>query len=158
MKLLWVKGHAPLSKFIMWGLDEPVSHFAVLFNDSIVFHSDLTGLHIQWYKSFLKTHDVVFELEYSPSLQKEEVVFQSIVDLNDGKGYDYGAFLYFAWRGVLKKFFKRPMPDKNPWGSKDRYLCDEVIQLLPNEICPKRIKDMDLGMRSPYQVWLLLND
>lgn len=157
MKLLWVKGNAPLSKLIMWGLNEPVSHFALLFDNKIVFHSDLTGAHIQWYKSFQKTHETIFELEYTPGLKKEEEIYQEVIDANDGKGYDYGAFIYFAWRAFLWKFFNQPIPEKNPWGDKDRFLCDEVIQTLPNEICSQEIKQMDLSMKSPYMVWLLIN-
>lgn len=158
MKLLWVKGTAPLSKLIMWGLTEPVSHFALLFDDKIIFHSDLTGLHIQWYQTFLKTHEVIYEIEYKPGLKKEEEIYQGVLNAYDGKGYDYGAFVYFAWRAALKKFLNKPLPDSNPWGHKDRYLCDEVVQLLPDEICPPSVKKMDLSMKSPYQVWLLLNN
>lgn len=157
MKLLWVKGKAPLSKIIMWGLDEPVSHFAVVFDNSIVFHADLMGVHIQWYKSFLKTHEVVFQIDYNPGLEKEEEIYQGVLDAYDGASYDYGAFAYFAWRAFLKKFLNKPMPEVNPWGHKDKYLCDEVVQLFPDEICPPSLKEMDLGMKSPYQVWVLLN-
>lgn len=142
----------------MWGLDEPISHFAVVFDNSIVFHSDLTGLHIQWFKTFLKTHEVVYELDYSPGLEQEEAIYQGVLNAYDGRGYDYGAFVYFAWRALLKKLFNKPMPEKNPLGHKDRYLCDEVVQLLPDEICPPALKQMDLAMKSPYQVWLLLNN
>lgn len=158
MKLLWVKGNLPLSKLIMWGLEEPVSHFAIAFDNKIVFHSDLTGLHIQWLPSFLKTHEVVFEMEHSPGLEEEEAIYQGVLDAYDGKGYDYGAFAYFAWRAALKKIARQPMPEHNPWGNKDRYLCDEVVQLLPDSICPPAVKQMDLAMKSPYQVWLLLNN
>lgn len=158
MKLLFVKGTAPLSKVIMWGLDEPVSHFAVLFDDKIVFHSNLSGIHIQWFNTFKKTCQIIHEIEYNPGLEKEEEIFQAILDAHDGKGYDFGAFAYFAWRAALLKFLKKPLPETNPWGSKDRYLCDEVIQLFPDEICPPSVKKMDLSMKSPYQVWLLLNN
>ena len=158
MKLLWVKSKLPLSRLIMWGLDEPCSHFAVMFDDKIVFHSNLTGMHIVWAKTFMKQYEIVFEMEHSPDLASEEEIYQGILDAYDGKGYDYGAFAYFFWRAVLKKFFKQPMPEHNPWGSKDRFLCDEVAQLLPDSICPPAVKAMDLAMKSPYQVWLLLNN
>lgn len=158
MKLLWVKGSAPLSKLIMWGLNEPVSHFAVMFDNKIIFHADLTGMHIQWANTFFKTRKVIFEMDYAPGLNKEEAMYQGILDAYDGKGYDYGAFVYFCWRAALKKFFKIPLPEKNPWGSKDRFLCDEVVQLLPDQICPPAMKQRDLSMKSPYQVWLLCNE
>lgn len=158
MKLIWVKGKTPLSKLIMWGLDEPVSHFAIEFDNKIVFHSDLRGTHIQWSKTFYKNRDLVFELEYKPGLNKEEEIYQTILDTYDGSSYDYGGFLYFCWRAALKKFFKKPLPDSNPWGSKKSFICDEVVQLLPDDVCPPEVKDMDLSIKSPYQVWMLLNN
>lgn len=156
MKLAWVKGHAPLSHLIMWGLNEPVSHFAFIFDNSIVFHSDLTGMHISWLSSFLNTHDIVYEIDLQLSLEQEETIYQGVITKYDGSGYDYGAFVYFGWRAFLKKCFGKPMPNSNPWGSKDRYLCDEAIQLLPVEIVGEEIKKMDLSIRSPYQVLLIL--
>ena len=64
--------------------------------------------------------------------------------------------MYFTWRAVLLKSLKKPLPQSNPWGDKNRFLCDEVIQLFPDEICPPWLKKMDLSMKSPHQVWLLL--
>jgi len=158
MKLLWVKGHTPLSKLIMWGLEEPVSHFAILFDEKIIFHSNLMGVHIEWYNSFLKNHDIVKEMDLDLDLAREEEIYQAVIDQYDGKSYDYGAFLYFTYRGFLKKLFKIPLPQKNPWGSKDAFLCNEMVQAFPDCICPPAIKAMDLSMKSPYQVWLLLNN
>ena len=157
MRLLWVKGSAPLSKLIMWGLNEPVSHFAIEFDNKIIFHSDLTGVNIQWSKTFFKTREVIFEMDYSPGLEQEEEIYQSVLNTYDGSHYDYGGFLYFCWRASLKKIANCPLPDSNPWGSKRAFLCDEVVQLLPDDICPPAVKAMDLSIKSPYQVWLLLN-
>lgn len=156
MKLLWVKSGLPLSKLIMWGLDEPCSHFAVVFDDKIVFHSNLSGLHIVWFESFLKSYEVVFEIDVPLPLEEEEKMYQSIITKYDGASYDYGAFAYLTWRGFLKKFFGKPIPSHNPWASSKRYICDEVIQLLPEEIVGKEIKNADLSIRSPYQVWLMI--
>jgi len=156
MKIVWVKGSAPLSRLIMWGLEEPVSHMAIVFDNKIVFHADLLGVRLAWYPTFLKSHEIVFEKEYDLGLEKEEEVYQSIITANDGKGYDYGAFLYFMWRGLLRKVFNKPMPDTNPWGSKDKYLCDELVEILPDYIVPRSVKETDIGMKSPYQVYLLL--
>lgn len=155
MKLLWVSGKLPLSKFIMWGLSEPVSHFAMVFDNKIVFHSDLTGVHIAWLDTFLKTHTVVYEKTLKMTLKQEEAVYQNIISKYDGKGYDYGGFLYFCYRGFLKKFFKKAMPEKNIWGSKRGFLCTEMVSVLPDTIVPKEIKEMDLAMVSPYVLWKL---
>ena len=157
MKLIWVKGTASLSKFIMWGLKEPVSHFAVVFDDKIVFHSDLLGVRIMWYPSFLKTHEVVYEMDFSnATLDQQEEVWQSIVTKFDGKGYDYKAFLYFTWRGILWRFFKKTFPSSNPWGSDSAFLCTEIAKTLPDWVVPASIKSKDLGMVSPYKLWEMM--
>jgi hypothetical protein len=156
MKLLWVSGTLPLSKLIMWGLNEPVSHFAICFDDTIVFHSDLTGMHISWFATFQKTHKVVYSVDVQLPLEQEEEIYKSLITKYDGSGYDYGAFCYFIYRAALLKFFKKPLPNTNPWGSKTRFLCDEEIQLLPTEIVGEEIKKMDLAMRSPFMVLKLI--
>lgn len=156
MKLLWVSGTLPLSKLIMWGLNEPVSHFAICFDNSIVFHSDLTGMHISWLPTFLEEHKIVYTVDLELPLEQEEAIYQSVITKYDGSGYDYGAFAYFIWRAALLKFFKMPLPNSNPWGSKTRFLCDEEIQILPDDIVGAEIKKMDLAMRSPFEVLKLI--
>ena len=158
MKLIWVEGSAPLSKLIMWGLDEPVSHFAIALDDKIVFHSDLTGLHIVWKNTFDKTRKTIFEYDLALPLEQEEAIYQSILNQYDGSSYDFGAFIYFGWRALLRKAFKKEMPQNNPWGNKNHFLCDEIIQLLPVEFIGQELKKADLAMKSPYQTWIMLQN
>lgn len=140
----------------MWGLDEPVSHLAIVFDNKIVFHADLLGVRLAWYPTFLKSREIVYEIEFDLTLEQEEEVYQNIITQNDGKSYDYGAFIYFMWRGLLKKCLNKPMPNTNPWGSEDRYLCDELVEVLPDFIVPRSVKNVDIGMKSPWQVYLLM--
>jgi hypothetical protein len=82
----------------------------------------------------------------------QEQIYQSIIGGFDGKDYDYGALLYFMWRGFLYKMFNIALPKKNAWGSPDRFLCDELAHVLPE---PLRI-DSDLDLVTPYEVYLIL--
>lgn len=159
MKIVWVKGSAILSKAIMWSLDEPVSHLAIVFDNKIVFHSALNGVHISWYKSFEKTHEVIHELDFSGStLDIQEGVYQDIITAYDGKSYDYLGFLYFAWRALLLKFFNKPLPLKNPYSKPGSFLCTEIAGVLPDWIIPADIKaNNDLSITSPEKLWKLLN-
>ena len=157
MKLLFVTGKLPLSKLITWGLDEPVSHFAILFDDKLVFHSDMLGVRISWLDGFLKTHSIVHEIEHVLPLEEEEAIYKAVISKYDGKMYDYTGFAYFVWRGVLKKFFGKAIPDHNPWGAKKGFLCTEMAATLPDSIVPAEIKSKDLGIFSPYRLWLTLN-
>jgi hypothetical protein len=154
MKLVWVRGNKLLSKFIMWGLKEPVSHFAIIFDNKIVFHSDLLGVRIMWLPTFLESHEIVFQMDFAnATLEDQEGVYQSIVTKFDGKPYDYKAFIYFGWRGLLWRLFKKPFPAKNAWNT-GGYLCTEMAEVLPDSIVPKEIKEKDISMMSPYRLWL----
>jgi hypothetical protein len=157
MKLVWTSGGSAFSRLIQWGLDEPVSHFAIVFDDRILFQSNLLGTGVAWYPTFLKKHRVVFEINIEMPLLAEEAVYQSIITKYDDRGYDYGAFGYFMWRAFLKKFFGRPIPSHNPWQSPNAYLCIELVGALPVGLVPNLHKVEDLGMTSPYQLYLVLS-
>lgn len=126
MKLIWTKSKQPLSLLIRWGLNEPCSHFAIVFDEDrggIVFESNLKGSNIRYYPTFKKKCEVVREIDIPLSLEKEEKVYHSILDVYDSKSYDYTAFAYFVWRAFLKKCFGVPLPKKNKWNTKDSYIC-----------------------------------
>src|SRR3972149_5686290 len=117
MKLIWTKSKAPLSVLIRWGLNEPVSHFAIVFDDFLVFHSNLVGVHMVSMNRFLKsTAQIVYEKNYAMVLEDEEAIYRAIISKHDGEPYDFGAFFYFIWRVLLHKFFKTPVPATNPRG------------------------------------------
>lgn len=156
MKLIWVKSNAPLSVLIRWGLKEPCSHFAVVFDDKFVIHSDLMGVHLDWWNTFKKSRTVVHEKKFHLPLPEEEKMYQGMLDAHDEKGYDFGAFFYFIWRGFLNRVFKRPFPIHNSWGSKHKVLCTEVARFLPDYVVSPRHKTADFGMVSPERLWKLM--
>lgn len=150
MKIVFTRGNSILSKFICWLSGDPVSHMAIVFDDKLVFHSNLLGVHITWYNTFLKKSQVVLFLEYTLTLEKEEEVYSAIINNFDGKSYDYGALLFFFWRGCLYKFFNIPLPSRNLWGDRDRFLCDELVQVLPERF---RVQGQ-VDLLTPYHVYL----
>jgi hypothetical protein len=156
MKLIWTKSASPLSVLIRWALNEPCSHVAIVFDNKLVFHSNLLGLHIEWFNTFKKKVDIVFEKEYSMSLEQEEAIYQKIIDKEDGKYYDFRAFAYFAWRALLRKFFKIPLPSENKWQSVSADMCVEAIRYLDGIILVDLPEDKALAMITPYQLSLIL--
>lgn len=153
MKLVFTKSNLPLSKIIRWGLEEPVSHFAVVFDDKIVFHSNLAGVQIDWFNNFKTKCEIVYSLDYNLGLEKEEQIYQSILDKNVGKSYDFPGFLYFIWRGFLNKVFSKPFPEKNKWAKDGEFICTGLAAELPKGLLPE-IQDTE--MVSPYQLYLRL--
>lgn len=143
----------PLSRLIRWAFDTDCSHFAVCFDNKLVIHSDLLGVKLAWWNSFEKSHTIVHCLEFDLGLDKEELIYRSIMDNFDGDGYDFSAFLYFAYRAILWKIFTEPMPKVNPWNDKNKFLCTEVFQFLPEWVV-KRDKGADLSMTTPHDLFL----
>lgn len=154
MKLIWTKSSLPLSVAIRGLMQEPVSHFGIVFDNGIVFHSNLLGTHIEWYGSFIKHCEVVYQLDYPMSLEDEEAVYRKILNTYDEIGYDFGALLYFAYRAITHRLFNIPLPSKNEWASGSKFLCTELAGILPDNIVSASLKAEDLSIVSPYQLYL----
>lgn len=156
MKLLWTKSGLPLSRFIRWGLKEPCSHVVIIFDDKIVFHSNLKGAHVEWFNTFKKHVEIVHQIEYRLPLEEEEAVYQSIIDANDQTPYDFKAFGYFIWSALLYRFKGRAFPAKNPWGSPNANFCTGLVSRIPVEAIPGMEKVKDGDMMSPEKLYELL--
>lgn len=127
------------SKLIRWGLNESSSHFAIGFdldksNRGVVFHSHFTGLSIAWAADFLQSNVVVKRLVPALPLRgaSEERLYQAVVR-DYGKPYDLRAFVFFGWRAVLWKLFRRPFPKTNPLNTSGM-ICTEVAESIRHEI------------------------
>src|SRR6266404_761401 len=106
MTLIWTISSFPLSKFIRWGLDEPVSHFAIMFDNKLIFQSNLLGVHPEGIYQFQKSGSILFRIDLKLSLVQEEAVYQNLLKHYEGQAYDYPGFFYFIYRAVLHKLFK----------------------------------------------------
>lgn len=152
MKLIWTKSGAPLSRLIRWAFNEDCSHFAVVMDDKIVFHSNLIGVHLQWFESFKKKSQVVYSLDLIISEQKENEVYYEMIK-HDARPYDWGAFFYLAWRGLLYRLFLMPIPSgRNPFGTDKWDICLEVASALKPVL---NISD-NLDMVTPYRLYTIL--
>lgn len=154
MKLVFTKNTSPLSKLIRFGLGEPVSHFGIVFDNGIIFHSNLMGAHVEWYKSFTKKNSTVEFLDYALPLEKEESIYLSILNTNDGAGYDFKALIYFGYRILLFRLFKIAIPKTNEYQDASKFLCTELAKALPPYILPDSIRSKDLSIVSPYKLYL----
>jgi hypothetical protein len=154
MKILFTRNSLPLSRLIRWVLKEPVSHLAIVFDDHLVFHSNLMGVHLEWFNSFKKHHEIVYEVTlFGMTLEQEERTYRAIVDQFDGAPYDFKGLLYFGVRGFLWRLFGTPFPAHNPWGSRRAFLCTEVIGTLPQWAMLRPTAYTGLDMISPYQIY-----
>lgn len=153
MKIIWTKGNSILSKAICWGLDEPVSHVAIVFDDKIVFHSNLLGVHLNWLDTFKKHSEIIYTIDYPMSLEKEEAVYQRLIK-HDERPYDYSSFFYFGLCILKKKFLGIPIPEKNPVDNPNADLCYELCNALNGLLFNK---DIEGKLISPYTLYKWLS-
>lgn len=151
MRIVFTKSNLIGSKLIRWGLNEPTSHVAFVFDEKLVIHSSLNGVELAWFNTFCKKNDIVFHLKYDLPLEQEEEIYQSILNNYDSSGYDYKAYFYFAWCILKMKLFKTPLPKSNAWGSKGSFLCTEMITTLPFWLL--KVDSKDYGIVSPYALY-----
>lgn len=151
IRLTWTKSKKPLSKAIRWIFNEPCSHFAIVFDDHFVFHSNLTGAHPTFFSWFLRDNDIVHEMIFETPLIVEDVIWDEIVKcFNKPRRYDWGAFIYFSICGLAYKILGCDMPKRNLWADSDSYLCVELAKLLD----PILSVPDNLDITTPEILWL----
>lgn len=127
------------------------SHFAILFNDRWVLHSNFAnGVHCQPYYYFKKKNQVISSLrknECDLSHIECQLLFDQLVKKAYAAKYDYWAIAFFAYRIILNWLFKWPIPDKNKWEVSDKWFCNELFEL---------VLDKDLSMQTPNDLMLML--
>lgn len=143
MRILATKNNKIGSKLIMWALGK-ASHFAIEF-DYLVAHSNHNGVHFRWASNFRQENSVVKEVTLPFTLDQEERCFQAVGKL-EYRQYDLPAFWYYAFRVILFKLFKIPIPKINPWNTPDKLLCVEIAKVLPDYL----ISGLDLSIVEPY--------
>ena len=157
MKLVFTKNNLPLSWLIRFGLKQPTSHMAFVFDDKLVFHSNLIGVHIDWYDHFKTKNTIVNQIKLNQGLQFEEDIYQKAIGMNVGKSYDFIALFYFIARAFMFRFFSVPMPLKSNVEMKKAFLCTELAYALPNNYT-QALKKKDLAITSPHEVYLALKE
>ena len=154
MKVLLTTTRKPLSRLIRWGLGEPASHMAFVFDSEIVIHSYFTGLRIDSYNDFVSDQQIKKILNIGIDKKSESNIKKNLLKSIGTKAYDYGAILYYAWRVLLKKLFNMSIPKKNKWQSSEAYLCTEIVKYLPDSIRP----EVDYEITGPYTLYTLIKE
>lgn len=160
MKLLFVKSNKWGSRFIRWGLGSDCSHFAVSFDDMIVFHSVSGGAELEWLGLFKRNYTIVHALKFKAPmpLQDEESIYQGMLAEYSGEGYDFKALLFWLWRGTLLKFFGVPLPPKNQWSVSGYNLCTGLAGGVKWISSWAAENNIDLEMVSPHDLYTKLLD
>jgi hypothetical protein len=156
LSVITTKNSSPLSWLIRYTTKEEASHFAIVFDNRLVFHSNLYGAHPIFKSKLTKSSQIVEELEIKTTLEKEEEVFQLIENKFDGKEYDYLSLIFWFIQAIPYLLANKPLHKipKNLWNSEDQYVCTEVAYAL-TPIFPN-LKDTDLSTLTPQSILKLL--
>ena len=156
MKIVFCAGTSILSKIIMWGLNEPVSHFAIIMDKNLVFHSNLFGVNIQGDNYFEKSHKIVKVIDPHATVEQENDIYYRVVDQLDGTPYDWRTFFYFIWRAILFRVFESTIPVTVPWNTTtdQSFLCTRMAFVLPPD-WTKPLLPADI-LISPWQMYLTM--
>lgn len=135
------------SFLIRWGTSEkmfglsPCSHVMVLFDRSLVFHSNLSkGVHIQSVSDLPSSEVIVYASgpKVPLTIEQEEAIYQALIKNVVGNKYDILSLLFISFSVFMKKFFKVPMAKTNPMNSSEMDYCSEAISSM-NDIALKEI-------------------
>lgn len=130
ISLVWTRSPLPASRLIRYFTGEYVSHFAIVMDERIVFHSNFYGAHLDWYSKFLKHAEVIFQINLTLTLELEEALYLEMVEKFDGEPYDWGALLFLWYSLIRLKLFGIPIPRKNPLSSDRANICVELAECL----------------------------
>lgn len=159
MIFLFSRNGLPGSKLIRWGLDEPVSHFAMSFDESptgygIVFHAHFTGVTIEWFEDWQNRNEIVYAFTTKSPLElnQEERIYQVFARRFYGRPYDNIGMAFWIKTILEHKLLGKPIPTENKWGDPMKYLCYEIYEgfnALPFLGLPKVAPN---EMITPYQL------
>jgi hypothetical protein len=146
MRLLFCYSDKIGSRVIRWALQEEVSHVAVEFDSGLVVEATLTGIRLDWSTNFRSNHCIPYEFPTIMELEAEgQLVWMSnLMALFVGQKYDYAAFVYLAWRVLLLRVLGLPIPGRNKWNKKGRFMCTELATAILAEDPDPTITPMGL--------------
>jgi|GEM_PF-3055818 len=157
MRIIISKSTLPLSVLIRGVLGSKASHFLIVFDSpagGLVFESNVLGTHPKFWKTDQKTLTVIDELEVIMTSKQEDVIWDTVVDQMDGKGYDWGAFFYMGLAYIAHRLWGHNIPKVNKWAKPGTYVCLQVAQSLIPYF--PQLQAVDVSMMTPDQLMALI--
>lgn len=156
MIFLFTTSNLPASALIRWGLEEPVSHFAIGFTNGVVCHQRFTGFELDWWPNFQKKNLIVNQLDpKEQSVEEDARCLRLIAGKYAGTKYDIPGISYWSWRVLLKKTLNKPIPPTNKWGKDPLAVCTELGKEIYDNF-PQYFsqKPVSFDITSPHQLYL----
>lgn len=148
------------SRLIRQALGDDCSHFA-FYKDGLVIESRMeTGVQVSDYKKFLARNVVVHALHLKESDKVfEKQLWLSIEDHGQGRPYDGKAIAFWAAAVLANRWFNRPLPTSNKWGTMGSHTCVEILrgsERLVGDYLGVDLLARELEMTSPHMLYRTL--
>lgn len=151
MKFIWTKRKG--IDLITWGLEQPVSHFAVLFFDRIIFHSTFSGVDLLDKNDFFINRDLVYEIKIKMDLDNEIRIVKHLCRNYIDHKYDWKFLWSLIKAGLKLKIFRKKLENQKYKGSKSGIICQEVASLIDDV----RVQAWKLhNVNTPYDLYKTL--
>jgi hypothetical protein len=131
MRIVFTTNEKKLSKMARFLSGERVSHIGVIFENNyfnLAFDCSTSGFKVQSAKRFFSINREIESINIPLTFEHELKAMSMILTTCVGRGYDFNAYYWMVWRGILRRFFGIEKSLINPWQSTDKYLCTEVIR------------------------------
>ena len=133
IELWFTTSRLPLSAIIRAATKSKSSHMAVCNKrDGLVYHFFFDGLRIETVQDFLG-HATLVRAVTLPLEFKQRNVFVTMFNKHIDAckyGYDYGAFVWWAWQALLTCVTGRSVPGRNEGGQRYAFLCTELLYMV----------------------------
>lgn len=125
IKVLFTTRDNFFSRLICDTTASTVSHCALEIPSlKMVIHSNIKGVHIEYYKTFRAHNNIVYEL--SSVYEFGDTVLDSLMESHEFRCYDCAALLFLGVSLMLRKYLKIPMPKSNLWNTSGM-ICTELV-------------------------------
>lgn len=123
MIFLWSTSKKPMSRLIRWTLEEPASHFSMIFldelldfehssNGGLLLHQTFGGFDVDWFQKWRLSNEIVAALKPKNSGFDDDLdILSEMMARYDDTGYDHVSFLIMGLNKLSFKFFKREIFD-----------------------------------------------
>lgn len=153
ISLIWTKKNNLGSQIIRTVTRGESSHFAIAFDQAVVFESTInSGCELSFYSNFKERNQIVWSIDLVEELRAEELVWQAC-SLMDGMPYDYFGAMNLGL-GLIAKRFDLSMLKTRAFENNRSYFCVEVAQALK----PFFNIPSNLSLTTPDELFHLLKE
>jgi hypothetical protein len=164
IRMVGTTSNLAFSRLIRWGLGTDTTHVALIIDEfDMVYHSNIFGTHLELKRKFFKQNKITCQVELPIAPDMEYEFIKLFTNSINPWAYDWWGLSYFAWRGLLRKLFRIPLPKRNKWQLNNCLLCVEVGYMIAwayKAVTGKKIigDKVDLSMTAPKDLINLVKE